>query len=164
MAHLDADIDASTARRRPVSEAAVVVAEDDRDLSWSDRATLAGLSLDGARLGFLGPVEMALSWRWDRHRLVSRMLASGGRDQCDVVAAGWLDGLDDRRIAFVVRAPGGLALHAQPVDGESMSLGSWRGVLPQSDFRISPDGARIGAADLDGMPALIDDGALEVGR
>src|SRR5689334_14328680 len=156
MAHLDADIDASTARRRPVSEAAARGAEDDGDLSWSDRATLAGLSL-----------ETALSWRWDRHRPVSRMLASGGRDRCDVVAAGWLDGLDgldDRRIAFVVRAPGGLALHAQPVDGESMSLGSWPGVLPQSDFRISPDGARIGAADPDGKPALIDDGALEVGR
>jgi hypothetical protein len=88
------------------------------------------------------------------------MLASGGRSERDVVdAAGWLD---DQRVIFVVRTSQGLALHAQPVEGETMRLGSWPGVPPQSSFQISPDGARIGALDRDGKPALIDAATLAV--
>lgn len=47
----------------------------------------------------------------------------------------------DRSVVLVVRAPEGLALHGQPVDGESTYLGAWPDMLPLSHFQISPGGA-----------------------
>jgi hypothetical protein len=47
----------------------------------------------------------------------------------------------DRPVVVIVRVPEGLALHGQPVDGESIRLGAWPGMLPQPHFQISPDGA-----------------------
>jgi hypothetical protein len=180
----------------------------DRDVSWTDRSTLADLSLDGAWLSFLEPseqrgeapaiyvrraeggdpifigrgyggvldpagsrvlsrterpqvlVETALSSSWDRHPPMSRTLARGGRGERDVLdTADWLDA---RRIAFLVHAPEGLALHVQPVDGEPVHRGAWPGLPPRTRFQISPDGTRIGAADRHGEPALIDLATLAV--
>jgi hypothetical protein len=180
----------------------------DRDLSWSDRSTLADLSRDGAWLSFLEPspargeapaiyvrrvaggdaifvgrgvggaldpsgervlsrtsrppwelVETTLASTWDRRGPASRTLARGGRSEAEALdAVGWLD---HQRIAYVAGAADGLALYAQPVDGEPVRRGAWPGQLPRNRFRISPDGARIGAVDGHGEPALIDAATLE---
>lgn len=180
----------------------------DRDLSWSERSTLADLSRDGAWLSFLEAapargeapaiyvrraaggdaifvgrglggaldpsgervlsrtsrppwelVETTLASTWDRRGPASRTLARGGRDEAAALdAVGWLD---HRRIAYVAGAAEGLALYAQPVDGEPVRRGAWPGQLPRNRFQISPDGARIGAVDGQGEPALIDAATLE---